>query len=121
MRSSIKLGGSSGWSLLVLGVAGVVCAGIAQPQEAADEAGAALFVANGCWQCHGYEGQGGEAVRIAPSAYPFEAFLQFVRRPANVMPAYSSETLDDTDLRQIYDYVQSRPQPTPIEQIPLLN
>jgi mono/diheme cytochrome c family protein len=121
MRLSVNVGRSSGWTLLALGIAAAVCAGIARTQETADDAGAALYVANGCWQCHGYEGQGGEAVRIAPSAYPFEAFLQFVRRPANVMPAYSSEALSDDDLRQVYAYVQARPQPAPVEQIPLLN
>jgi hypothetical protein len=42
-----------------------------------------LFVRYGCYQCHGYEGQGGEALRIAPSPYPLEAFAAKVRKPAN--------------------------------------
>lgn len=112
---------SSGWSLVCIGIALAIAASIARAQESSSESGAELFVASGCWQCHGYEGQGGEAVRIAPSAYPFEAFLQFVRRPANVMPAYSSASLSDADLRQIFAFVQTRPQPAPVEQIPLLN
>ena len=35
----------------------------------------ALYVNYGCYQCHGYEGQGGEASRIAPTAYPLETFV----------------------------------------------
>ena len=58
-----------------------------------------LFVRYGCYQCHGYEGQGGEALRIAPSPYSFEAFAAKVRKPANEMPAYAPEVLSDLDLR----------------------
>jgi mono/diheme cytochrome c family protein len=99
----------------------IVVAGTALAQSPPAAEGAALFNANGCWQCHGYEGQGGEAVRIAPPRYPFEAFLQFVRRPAAVMPAYSSESLSDADLRKIFAYVQSRSEPPVAADIPLLN
>ncbi len=57
-----------------------------------------LFVRYGCYQCHGYEGQGGEALRIAPSPYSFEAFAAKVRKPANEMPAYAPEVLSDARL-----------------------
>jgi mono/diheme cytochrome c family protein len=70
-----------------------------------------LYVAYGCYQCHGYEGQGGEALRIAPTAYPLEAFAARVRRPPNEMPAYAREVLSDADLEAIYRYVRSRPEP----------
>ena len=71
----------------------------------------ALFVRYGCYQCHGYEGQGGEALRIAPSPYPFEAFAAKVRKPANEMPAYAPEVLSDSDLQALYRYVRSIPEP----------
>jgi mono/diheme cytochrome c family protein len=70
-----------------------------------------LFVRYGCYQCHGYEGQGGEALRIAPSAYPFEAFAAKVRKPANEMPAYAPEVLSDADLQALYRYVRAIPEP----------
>ena len=70
-----------------------------------------LFVRYGCYQCHGYEGQGGEALRIAPSAYPFEAFALKVRKPANEMPAYAPEVLSDADLQALYRYVRAIPEP----------
>jgi mono/diheme cytochrome c family protein len=71
----------------------------------------ALYEANGCYQCHGYEGQGGAAPRISPTAYSFDAFAAFVRRPVNEMPAYSPRVLGDAALQMIYDYVRSRPEP----------
>jgi mono/diheme cytochrome c family protein len=70
-----------------------------------------LFVRYGCYQCHGYEGQGGEALRIAPSPYPFEAFGAKVRKPANEMPAYAPEVLSDADLQALYRYVRAVPEP----------
>lgn len=82
--------------------------------------GSQLYLSYQCWQCHGYEGQGGAAPRIAPSAYPWEAFLRFVRYP-NEMPAYPKELLSDDELRAIYDYLQSIPEPRPVEDIPALN
>jgi mono/diheme cytochrome c family protein len=82
--------------------------------------GRALYDANGCYQCHGYAGQGGAAVRIAPSQYPFEAFAQLVRRPANEMPAYAAAVLSDADLQAIYRYVRSMPEPPAVADIPAL-
>jgi mono/diheme cytochrome c family protein len=70
-----------------------------------------LFVRYGCYQCHGYEGQGGEALRIAPSSFPFEAFAAKVRKPANEMPAYAPEVLSDADLQALYRYVRAIPEP----------
>jgi mono/diheme cytochrome c family protein len=69
------------------------------------------YVANGCYQCHGYSGQGGAGARLARTAYSFEAFAALVRRPANEMPAYAPEVLDDAKLRSIYDYLRSLPEP----------
>lgn len=87
---------------------------------AQDGDGRDRFVAYGCYQCHGFEGQGGEAVRIAPSAYRFEAFAALVRRPANVMPAFPPEALSDEALRAIYRYLRSVPEPPPTQDIALL-
>ena len=110
----------SALTLLVLGLSPAV----GSAQEAGDETvreGRALFESQQCWQCHGYEGQGGAAgVRIAPTFYPFEAFARLVRH-TNVMPAYSPNVLSDEQLRLIYAYVTSIPEPPPLEEIPELN
>jgi mono/diheme cytochrome c family protein len=82
--------------------------------------GRALYDANGCYQCHGHAGQGGAALRIAPTPYPLEAFATFVRRPPNEMPAYARDVLSDEDLSVIYRYVRSIPEPPAVADIPLL-
>jgi mono/diheme cytochrome c family protein len=51
------------------------------------ETGKKLWTSVGCWQCHGYEGQGGAAgPRLAPRPLPWAALRGYVRRPANQMP-----------------------------------
>ena len=109
------------FGLFVIAVAGPLAAGTGQqagpaPQQQNAPAGNAangrkLFVSFGCYQCHGYEGQGGEALRIAPSPYPFDAFAAKVRKPANEMPAYAPEVLSDADLQALYRYVRAISEP----------
>ncbi len=81
--------------------------------------GRALYLKYQCWQCHGYEGQGGAAARIASKQYSFEAFARYVRHP-NVMPAYPAEILTDADLRRILEFIMTIPDPAPLKDIPLL-
>ena len=83
--------------------------------------GLALYISQQCWQCHGYEGQGGVAgVRLAPTRLPYEAFARLVRF-TNLMPAYSPKVLGDEQLRLIYAYVRSIPEPPALEEIPELD
>ncbi len=84
----------------------------------ADE-GRELYLRYQCWQCHGYEGQGGAAARIASIAYPFDAFARFVRHP-DLMPVYPPHLLSDDKLRLIYEYIRSIPAPPFLEDIPEL-
>ena len=85
------------------------------------DAGKKLFSTIGCWQCHGYEGQGGSAgPRIAPRPIPYAAFSKYVRRPTNQMPPFTEKVVTDADLANIYAYLQSRPMPPPVASIPLL-
>ena len=95
----------------------------AWPDEPGDdvEEGLELYISQQCWQCHGYEGQGGVAgVRIARTVLPYESFARLVRF-TNLMPAYSPMVLSDEQLRLIYDYVRSIPEPPPLEEIPELD
>ena len=96
---------------------------LAWSDEPGDEVqeGLALYISQQCWQCHGYEGQGGVAgARLAPTLLPFEAFARLVRF-TNLMPAYSPKVLSDEQLRLIYAYVRSIPEPPTLEEIPELN
>jgi mono/diheme cytochrome c family protein len=85
------------------------------------ETGKKLWVSVGCWQCHGYEGQGGAAgPRLAGRNLNFGYMSGYVRKPTNQMPPYTEKVLPDTDLAHIYAYLQSRPAAPPAANIPLL-
>jgi ubiquinol-cytochrome c reductase cytochrome c subunit len=77
------------------------------------ETGKKLWVSTGCWQCHGYEGQGGAAgPRLAARNLPWTGFSAYVRRPTNQMPPYTEKVLPNADLAHIFAYLQSRPAPS---------
>ena len=106
-------------AIAVAGIGLIPLHELAANDDPAVAQGRALYMEFQCWQCHGYSGQGGPAARIASMDYPFEAFERFVRLP-NVMPAYPPGQLDDDSLRQIYAFVQSIPEPPPLDDIPAL-
>jgi mono/diheme cytochrome c family protein len=87
--------------------------------------GRQAFVHHGCWQCHGFEGQGSAATSggkvIADTALPPEAFSAFVRTTNGAMPPFSKKILSDGDLADIYAYLESRPKPKMAKDVPLLN
>jgi ubiquinol-cytochrome c reductase cytochrome c subunit len=86
------------------------------------EKGKALYAKHGCWQCHGYVGQGGAAGKpLAPKPMPYEAFNVFVRNSNGPMPPYPKEILSDADLADIHAYLASIPAPKDYKSIPLLN
>ena len=86
--------------------------------------GEQLFKRDGCYQCHGDEGQGSTQTggsRIGPPQIPFPVFASYVHHPVGNMPPYASKALPDADLSDIYAYLRSRPEPAPAASIPLLN
>ncbi len=84
--------------------------------------GKATFVGKGCWQCHGYEGQGGSAgPRLANTQLPEDAVISFVHNTNGIMPPFSEKLISDAELSDIYAYLQSRPKPADPKTIPLLN
>ena len=111
-------------------IACILAAGTLPHQSPAQDSGspaadgAALYVQFGCSGCHGYEAQGTVASppvpRLAPPAYPYEAFAAFVRTPPRVMPAYSPNVLSDAQLREIFGFVESIPEPPAVDDIPVL-
>ena len=102
-----------------------LAAGFVLAHAAAVANGKAAYVKNGCWQCHGFEGQGSTAtsggIVIADTHMPLEAFSAYVRDPRSAMPPYHAEILPDSDLADIYAYLGSLPKPAPAKDIPLLN
>jgi len=86
--------------------------------------GKKLFMSDGCYECHGRQGQGAAqtgAARIGPPLLSFEGFQSYVRSPKVNMPPYTSKALPDTDLADIYAYLKSIPMPPKGKDIPLLN
>jgi mono/diheme cytochrome c family protein len=86
--------------------------------------GKKLFAANGCYECHGYQGQGAAqtgAARIGPPQLSWEGFQSYVRKPAVQMPPYTVKAVPDKDLADIYVYLKSIPMPPKGKDIPLLN
>jgi mono/diheme cytochrome c family protein len=89
---------------------------------ASAEKGKSAFLQNGCWQCHGYQGQGGiTGPKLAPNPIPFETLSNFVRTTNRAMPPFSKEILSDEDLADIYAYLASIPKGPDPNSIPLLN
>lgn len=78
----------------------------ASPQE-----GRIAFKNNGCWQCHGFEAQGGVGPRLDSENLPFESFTAFVRSTNRDMPPYSENILSDAALAKIYEFIKMQPKP----------
>jgi mono/diheme cytochrome c family protein len=104
--------------------AGVVMSQAAGAAASAEK-GKAAFIKHGCWQCHGFEGQGSVASSggtvLAHTALPVEAFIAFVRSTNRAMPSYSDKLVSDADLADMYAYLQSVPKAKDPKTIPLLN
>lgn len=97
------------------------------PQQAAPAAppanvenGKKIYTTYGCYECHGYEAQGGSGPKLGPEAIAFEAFVRVVRQPPNQMPPYTAKVVTDQEMADIYAFVKSVPQPPKVETIPLL-
>jgi mono/diheme cytochrome c family protein len=88
---------------------------LAQEQAPPGDAGAGkrVYLADGCFECHGRVGQGGAFLGPAPvlaqTELPFDAFKQQLRDPSNNMPPYAAAVLSDGDLTDIYAYLRSLP------------
>jgi mono/diheme cytochrome c family protein len=81
-----------------------------------------LFAVDGCYECHGYQGQGGgfDGPRLAPNPLPYAFVLRQLRSPASRMPVYTSKVLPDNEVANIYAYLLSIPKAPSVESISLL-
>ena len=102
-------------------VSGLLLASLALAAGSADK-GKTAYVKHGCWQCHGFVGQGGvTGPKLAPNPIAPEAFSAFVRFSAGGMPPYQKAILSDEDLADIHAYLQAVPKAPDYKSIPLLN
>lgn len=104
-------------------LAAVLLAGIAFGQSNGNaENGKKLFLRDGCWECHGYAGQGSrDGARIASTALNAQGLIRYVRRPSGAMPAYIDKIISDQELTDIWAYLKTLPGPKPVKDIPMLN
>jgi len=108
--------------LALLALAAVLVATAFAQSSGNAENGKRTFVKDGCYECHGYAGQGGAAgARIANISLNAAGLIRYVRAPAGAMPAYKEKVISDQDLTDIWAYLQSLPKPKPVKDIPLLS
>ncbi len=86
--------------------------------------GRRVYLATGCFTCHGRAGQGGAfngpAPHLAKTEMPYEGFKMQVRNPVKDMPAYSEAVMSEKEIADIYAFVQSLPGRREVKDITIL-
>jgi len=95
--------------------------GLLAAQEGNVENGKRLFVKDGCYECHGYAGQGGAGAPLVPRVMSAANLIKYVRHPAGAMPPYTNKVVSDAELTDIRAFLASLPAPPPLKSIPILN
>jgi mono/diheme cytochrome c family protein len=110
--------------IVALAVAGVFSATAAFAQADTPRGNATngkkLFDTVGCFECHGWAGQGGGAgpKLIDPPVFP--AFIVQLRTPRQIMPPFTEKVLTNQQAADIYAYIVTFPKPPDPKSIPLL-
>jgi len=109
MRATILLGAAA---LFALGCPRVAAQtsqakrGDASPGNA--EKGKRVFESTGCVACHGAQGQGTPlAPAIAPPPVDLPTLISYARKPTGKMPPVPVATASDSDLADVYAYLES--------------
>jgi mono/diheme cytochrome c family protein len=95
--------------------------GLLAAQEGNIQNGKRLYLKDGCYECHGYAGQGGAGARLAPKVLSAANLIKYVRHPAGAMPPYTNKVVSDAELTDIRAFLASLPEPPPLKSIPILN
>jgi mono/diheme cytochrome c family protein len=111
--------------VLGLGLCAIAPPAWSQNEPAGDVAnGKRVYMAVGCFTCHGRVGQGGAfnypAPPVAALEMPVEAFQAFLRQAPNDMPSYSTSILSDKDAADMLAFLRSLPGRKPVADFPLL-
>jgi len=109
-----------------LAAIGAIATASAQDAPKGDPAnGQRVYIADGCFTCHGRVGQGGNYYGATPvlakTQLPFEGFKMQMRNPVRVMPAFSEAVLSDKEVADIYAFLQTLPAGRSAKDIPALN
>ncbi len=95
--------------------------GLLAAQEGNVQNGKRLYLKDGCYECHGYSGQGGAGARLAPRVLSAANLIKYVRHPAGSMPPYTNKVVSDAELTDIRAFLASLPEPPALKSIPMLN
>ena len=105
---------------VLLAFAILAAPGLVLAQDVAN--GKKIFLRDGCYECHGYDGQGTiQGARLAPPVLNADGMIRYIRKPAGAMPAFTDKVLSDQEVKDIYAYLKSLPGPKPVKDIPLLD
>jgi mono/diheme cytochrome c family protein len=114
--------------VILLALSGLLTLAQSSEKTGDPENGKKIYVALGCYECHGRQGQGGSSApvgsygpRLAPAKLPVAAIRAYIRHPSGGMPPYSPKVLSDSQIDDIYAFLKSVPAPRPVKDIPLLN
>jgi|SRR4051794_39361132 mono/diheme cytochrome c family protein len=85
--------------------------------------GKGLFMAYGCYECHGTTGAGGGVAgpRLAPNPLPLLGVEAKLRTASGRMPVYSEKVLTDAQIADIYAYLANIPNGKSAREIEMLN
>lgn len=94
--------------LFALAVSSAMALAQDAPKGAA-ERGKKLFVELNCHSCHGTHGQGGgrNSEPTIPAGYPWQGFLNQLRKPRQDMPAYEEKLVNNQDVADMFAYFAS--------------
>ena len=124
--TSMKFSRAIGAAFIATALAASVTAVRADDAPSGDPVnGKRVYLADGCFECHGRAGQGGQfnyqTPALAQTALPVESFVAFLREAPNDMPSFSAEVLSDKDAADIHAFLRSLPGPRAVKDIPQLN
>ena len=110
-------------SCLAAAVLAVSFVAVAAEQSGDTTNGKRLFLTVGCYECHGTTGASGgfAGPKLAPNPLPFAAVKAKLRTLSGRMPVYSEAVLKDSEIADIYAYLQSIPGGKSAREIDLLN
>jgi len=111
-------------AILVVALAAVTAVAAFAADQSADAAnGKKLFMTVGCYACHGTTGAGGGIAgpRLAPNPLPLVAIKAKLRTLSGRMPVFSETVLKDSEIADIYAYLQSISTGKSAREIELLN
>src|SRR3569833_65384 len=111
------------WVCLSLALFAVYSAMAAEQSVGNATNGKRLFMTVGCYECHGTTGAGGGLAgpRLAPNPQPDVAVKAKLRTASGRMPVVSEAVLKDSEIADIYAYLQSIPAGRSAHDIELLN